>query len=63
MDNLELFNYIVKALGVIHAENRAIMEFLMRTQRYPTEEKLKKFRKEWDETFLEAIGANDGKDD
>lgn len=63
MDNLELFKYIVKALGVIHAENRAIMEFLMRTQRYSTEEKLEKFRKEWDEAFFEAIGANDGKDD
>lgn len=63
MDNLELFKYIVKTLGVIHAENRAIMEFLIRTRRYSTEEELEKFRKEWDEMFFEAIGVNDGKDD
>lgn len=63
MDNLELFKYIAKTLGVIHAENRAIMEFLMRTQIKAKDKDIEELRKEWDEAFFEAIGANDGKDD
>lgn len=51
-------NDLVKALAVLHNENKMLMAYILRFACYPKDydKAWTKIEKEWDSNFLEAIG-------